>query len=52
MEVEEQQEEDEEKEEKTINNANGNIVSWCFKPCQSQTDYIRAEGDFHKEMYG
>ena len=26
------------------------VVSWCFKPSQPQKDYIRAEGDFHKEI--
>ena len=27
------------------------LVSWCFKPSQLQKDYIRAEGDFHKNRY-
>ena len=26
------------------------LVSRCFKPSQPQKDYIRAEGDFRKEM--
>ena len=27
------------------------VVSWLFKPSQLQKDYIKAEGDFHKEIY-
>ena len=27
------------------------LVSRCVKPSQTTKDYIRAEGDFHKEIY-
>ena len=27
------------------------LVSCCFKPSQSQKDYIRAEGDFYEKIY-
>ena len=28
------------------------LVHWCFGPSQPLRDYIRAEGDFHREIYG
>ena len=27
------------------------LGNWCLEPSQPQKDYIRAEGDLHKEIY-